>query len=108
MRRHRPPADYVQSSTVGDKDTYNYTSITPLVGTIHGVQTVPYAAKTDAGTRTIVNVARSGSSESNSSSRTLSTTALYYPSVNELNPATGLAWTVSEINAGEFGVKVNT
>ena len=101
-------ADYVQSSTVGDKDTYNYTSITPLVGTIHGAQIVPYAAKTDAGTRTIVNVARSGSSESDSSSRTLSTTALYYPSITSLNPATGLAWTVSEINAAEFGVKVNT
>lgn len=101
-------ADYVGSSTVGDKDTYNYTSITPLVGTIHGAQIIPYAAKTDAGTRTIVNVARSGSSESDSSSRTLTTTALYYPTISELNPATGLAWTVTEINAAEFGTKVNT
>lgn len=101
-------ADYVGSTVVGDKDTYNYTALTPVAGTVHGVQIIPYAAKLDAGTRTIVNVARSGSSEADSSARTLSTTATYYPTISELNPATGLAWTITEINAAEFGVKVNS
>jgi hypothetical protein len=43
--------DYVESSTVGDKDTYAYGNLTATSGTVYGVIPMPYARKTDAGVR---------------------------------------------------------
>lgn len=99
-------ADYVESSTPGDKDTYAYPNLTPTSGTVYGVQVLPYAAKTDAGTRSIVTVARLSGTEADSAVATLSTTATYYPDIRETKPGGG-AWSVSDVNSAEFGVKVN-
>jgi hypothetical protein len=98
--------DYVESSTVGDKDTYAYSNVTPTTGTVHGVQLLPYAKKTDAGTRSIVSVARHSGTEEDSSAKTLNSTYAYLPDVRETKPGGG-AWSISDVNAAEFGVKVN-
>jgi hypothetical protein len=100
-------ADYVESSTPGDKDTYAYGDLTPAAGTVHGVQIIPYAAKTDAGARTIVSVARLSGTEEDSAAKTLSTTPLYLPDIRETKPGGG-AWSISDVNSAEFGVKVDT
>lgn len=97
---------YVESSTVGNKDTYTYTDLTPGTGTVFGVQSLLYARKTDAGTRTIKSVARTSATETDSADKTLSTTYLYYPDVRETKPGGG-AWTVTDVNASEFGPKVS-
>jgi hypothetical protein len=99
-------ADYVESSTVGDKDTYAFTNPTPSSGTVYGVQVLPYAAKTDAGVRSIVSVARLAGTEVDSSAKTLSATAQYLPDVREAKPGGG-SWSVSDVGSAEFGVKVN-
>jgi hypothetical protein len=98
-------SDYVESSTVGDKDTYTYGNLTPTTGTVYAVQIIPHAAKTDAGTRSIASVARLSSTEVDSADKTLSSTATYLPDIRETKPGGG-AWTISDVNSAEFGVKV--
>jgi len=96
---------YNESSTVNDKDTYNYPSLTPTTGTVYGVQITPLARKTDAGARSIVSVARLSGTETDSSNKALSATYVYLPDVRETKPGGG-AWSISDVNSAEFGVKV--
>lgn len=100
-------ADYVESSTPGDKDTYAYTALTPTSGTVHAVTVLPYAAKTDAGTRSIVTVARVSTTEVDSAVLTLSNTNAYLNEVPRTTKPGGGAWSVSDVNGAEFGVKIN-
>src|SRR5574337_15066 len=98
--------DYVESSTVGDKDTYTFTDLTSTAGTVRGIQLLPYARKTDAGTSSIKAVTRlSGTEEDAASDSPLSTSYVYYPDIRETKPGGG-AWSISDINSAEFGVKV--
>ncbi len=103
-----PPntTDYVESSTPGDKDTYAFADVSPTSGTVHAVQVLPYAVKTDAGARSIVSVARLSGTEVDSAAKTLSTTWRYLSDIRETKPGGG-AWSISDVNAAEFGVKVD-
>lgn len=98
--------DYVESSTVGDKDTYTFQDLTSASGTVFGVQINPYARKTDAGTRSIKSVARLSATEVDSADKTLSTSYGYLPDIRETKPGGG-AWSISDVNSAEFGVKVS-
>jgi len=97
--------DYVESSTVGDKDTYVYGNVTPTTGTVYGVQVLPFAKKTDAGARSIVSVARLSATEVDSTDKTLNTTYGYLPDIREAKPGGGV-WSITDVNNAEFGVKV--
>lgn len=96
---------YVESSTVGDKDTYAMTNLTPTTGTVYGVQPIPWARKTDAGTRSIVSVARLSGTEVDSSDKVLTTSYAYYRDIRETKPGGG-SWSITDVNNAEFGVKV--
>lgn len=98
-------ADYVESSDVGNKDTYAFSNLSSTAGTIYGVQLLPYAAKSDAGTRSIGSVALLSGTESVGPTGALSATQLYYPRIMETDP-TGATWTIANVNSAEFGVKV--
>lgn len=98
--------DYVSSAVVGDKDTYAFGNVTPVSGTVYGVQVLPFARKDDAGVRSIVSVARVSATEVDGPAQALTTTYKYYADVRETKPGGG-AWTITDVNAAEFGVKVN-
>lgn len=98
--------DYVESSTVNDKDTYAYGNLTSTTGTVYGVQVLPFARKTDAGTRSIKSVARLSGTEVDSADKALSTDYVYLPDIRETKPGGG-AWSISDVNSAEFGVKVS-
>lgn len=99
--------DYVESSTPGDEDTYAYGNLSAASGSVHGIQIIPRARKTDAGTRSIVTVARHSGTEEDSAAMTLNTTWGYVGrDLRQTKPGGG-AWSISDINAAEFGVKVN-
>lgn len=99
-------ADYVGSATTGEKDTYAFSNLAHPLGTVLGVSTVVYAAKTDAGARSIRAVTRVGGTDYPGSDASLSTTYAAYSEVLELDPSTVTAWTVSSVNGAEFGVEV--
>lgn len=96
---------YVSSATAGQTDLFHFADIT-LTGTIKGVQVSMLARKDDAGTRQAAHVAKSGGTEYAGTTHNLSTSYLYYSDVRETDPATGLAWTVSNFNAAQFGPKL--
>lgn len=99
-------SDYVAFATTGDKDTYTFGNIP--AGTVYGVQQAAYAAKSDAGTRTLRNIQRiAGADYASSNDQGLSITPTYAGKFDiiENSPATGVAWTVTEVNAAEFGTE---
>jgi hypothetical protein len=100
---------YVQSNVVATKDTYNYGSLAVSSGTVYAVQLLPWAKKTDAGTRTFVTVARtSGGTEEDSSAVSLTTTYTYQTQNIRTTKPGGGAWDITEVNGAEFGIKVDT
>jgi hypothetical protein len=96
---------YVESADVGDKDTYAYGNLATGAGTVYGINIQPRFRKTDAGTRSIVTVARHSGSEVDSSAFTATTTYAQAVDIRETKPGGG-AWSISDINGAEFGVKV--
>lgn len=99
-------SSYVGSATSGDKDTYTFADLTHTSGTVLGVQIGTYAAKSDSGSRTFRPVTRSGGTDYPGSDLQLSTTYTTFLEMHETDPATSAAWSISGVNAAEFGFEV--
>jgi len=102
-----PPntTDYNGSGTVGAKDTYNYPTPT-IAGTIVGIQTNLYVAKSETGTRSVCAVVRTNSVDYDGANVSPATTYGYFSEVRALNPNTGVAWTGADLTALQAGMKV--
>lgn len=98
--------DYVQTSTATNTDTYTFTDLTPTTGTVKGVQINIVARKDDAGTRTIAPVIRQSSSNQVGSNQNITTNFAHYRQIYDVNPHTSVAFTISEVNADEFGIRL--
>jgi hypothetical protein len=99
--------DYVESQNVGDKDTYTYGDLAVTSGTVYAVQILPYARKTDAGSRQIVTVARdSGGTEVDSAAITLPTSYTYVAQDIRTTQPNGSPWDIGAVNGAQFGVKI--
>jgi hypothetical protein len=97
--------DYNSSPTVGAKDTYQFPSQS-IAGTVLGVQTNLFVAKSDAVARQVCAVVRAGGTDYDGASVSPTTTFLYYSEIRTLNPNTGVAWTTSDIASMQAGMKV--
>jgi hypothetical protein len=98
-------SDYNSSPTVGLKDTYNYPSLT-LTGTILGIQTNLYMAKSDAVARQVCAVVRAGGIDYDGANVSPLTTFSYFSEVRAQNPNTAADWTSSDIASLQAGMKV--
>lgn len=97
---------YVESADVNDKDTYAYGDLATTSGTVHAVCPIPYHRKTASGSKTLVTVARTGGgTEEDSAAKVVLDSYTYGPDYRTTKPGGG-AWTVSDVNAAEFGIKV--
>jgi hypothetical protein len=101
--------DYVESSTVGHKDTYGMTTYSET-GTILGVQVCSAVKNTDTGTMAVRNLCRSGTTptDNEGSSFSLSQTEQGNLTVWEEEPTDTTAWTTTNLNNAEFGLKVQS
>ena len=104
------PADddttYNYSSTAGDVDLYGYPAISTTSGNVQAVMTVPVLRNDSAGTTTAESVYRSGGTNYFGSAHNVgSTTYNAYPDIQAVDPNTGVAWTVSGVNAAQYGLK---
>lgn len=98
-------ASYVADATPGDRDTYVFTDLATLVGTVNGVQVSLFARKDDAAARQIATVVRIGGSNYDGvTAPALTTSYQYYPQLYDQAPS-GADWTIAMVNAAEFGVK---
>jgi hypothetical protein len=99
---------YVESSTSSHLDQYTFDNLASTPSLINGVIASTYAKKDDAGSRTGRLVCRRSSTNYEGSSFNPSTDYLYFDEVWEQDPSTAAAWTESNLNAAEFGIKVQS
>ncbi len=104
-------SSYNFDSTAGHQDTFVFQSIASVISTIYGLQITYAARKDDAGARTMAGVIRiSGTSHVYGSPDTVPFSASY-PYLTDLwilSPASGLNFTLSEVNAATYGYKLVT
>ena len=98
--------DYVESSTPADKDTYAMSDLVSSTGSVLAVGAQIYAKKSDAGSRSIAPVYRlSGGTEADGTTRVLGSGYAAYSEVREAKPGGG-AYSVSDVNGMQVGVKI--
>ena len=98
--------DYVESSTPADKDTYAMSDLVSSTGSVLAVGAQIYAKKSDAGGRSIAPVYRlSGGTEADGTTRVLGSDYAVYSEVQEAKPGGG-AYSVSDVNGMQVGVKI--
>lgn len=97
---------YVESSTVGNKDTYAHGDLAANITNVLAVAINTSARKTDAGTREISHVTRMGSTDYNSANVSLASTYVINQTIQESRPSDSAAWASSDVNSAEFGVEV--
>ena len=100
--------DYVSDATAGHRDTYAFAAMGVAVTSVKAVQVNVWAEKTDAGARTIAPVIRRSSTnyDGTAQSPSAGSYAAVCKQVYETDPSTSLAWTDTNIDAGEYGVKL--
>jgi len=103
-----PPDDnnsYVLDSTIGDQDRYTYAAVTGSA--VKSVIVNMRAEKDDSANRSIRAVCKSGATTADSGAdfALLLNSYAIFQGVFDTDPNTGVAWTVANANAAEFGVK---
>lgn len=101
-------ATYVEEGTVGEKDTYGMQDLQFIAGSILSLTVYTEAALESSGSRGIKTVVRHSGSDNLSAERTIDDTAFKEGKVDyPVNPGTGVAWTVADVNAVEIGQQVS-
>lgn len=100
-------ADYVGSATLNDIDLYAMTDLTGSP-TIKAVCFSPVLGKADAGGRKYAPMVRQSTTNYAGSDTSVPLGPAVVQVIYETNPATSSAWTATEVNADEFGVKVRS
>jgi hypothetical protein len=99
--------NYLYTSTVGATDTENFQDIT-LTGSIRGILQLACIRKDDAGARSAALICRVGTTDYEGPEVSLGNSYTYLKQIRETNPATGSPWTVADINAAQFGVRMKS
>lgn len=97
---------YVASSTPGTYETYQFTDMATTPLTVAGVQLTAIARKDDAGSRAVSAVFRASSTDYLQTPQAVLDSYAFNTTLLEQNPATSAAWTASDVNGVEAGVKL--
>lgn len=96
---------YNVASSTGNKDTYAMDNV-PTGTTIKFIQSIMVVRKTDAGGRTVANVLHIGSTDYIGADRSPIQTYTQLLTPYDVSPATSVAFTYTELNALEGGIKI--
>lgn len=101
---------YVFDATVGHEDLYNYQPLSAPPAAIYVVAVKAYAAKSDAGVRTVSMRMKSGLTDSGGSvtGQGLGTAFQWLTSVFNADPANGLPWTLAGLNSAQSGFRIDS
>lgn len=96
---------YVETTPPGTRDCHEFEDI-PAGANILGVHYNMLARKVDEGTMTVKPIAGQGGVMYDGPTQGVASTAYdrYLTQPYDVNPATGVAWTAAEINAGQWGI----
>lgn len=97
---------YNTSSTVGHKDTYDFSDLVSGTGTVFGIQTNMHAKKADAGIGALKEIVVAGATTYDGNTTQLPTSTAWIGQIRETNPDTSAAWTVGDVNSLEAGAEV--
>lgn len=109
VNEHPPDGDTtaVQSSTINQIDTYNYTDLPSNTSSVIAVASYFSSRKNDAGARVITTRVRSAGTEADAPGPvSLNLSYTMTGQVMEVNPVSTSAWTVSDVNNAEFGPRL--
>lgn len=99
--------DYVESSTSGHKDLWDYPSLSGTGSTISGLQVNSMVKESDANPFTFNTLIKSGTTEDAGTGEAIGSTSYkVLRRISETDPNTSSAWTTSGVNAAQFGIKV--
>lgn len=97
---------YNYSASSNSRDTYAMQDLAASVATVNGVMAAYVAKKTDAGSRSFAPVFRISGVDYSGAPQSLGTDYGAFYQIWEKSPATGSAWTPSEVNGTEAGAVV--
>jgi hypothetical protein len=97
--------DYVQGTTLGDTDRYDFGNLASTPATIDAVQVVAFAQKTDAATRGIALQVKSGATISDGPTFNLAVGYQRFERLLTADPAGG-GWATASVNALQGGPKI--
>jgi hypothetical protein len=103
-------ADLAVSGTVGQRTTYTHAAFTALGATevLSCVKAAGAFNRDVGGPQNINFMTRIGSTDYNGSDLPLNVTQTRTGNMWQISPASGIAWTVTELNAAHFGVRSRT
>jgi hypothetical protein len=98
----------VQSNVVGARDSYAFNDLSISSGVIHGVGVKTVMRKNDVSPRTVKHsIRQAGTTYDGSIAHVLTAAHTCYQTVFDGDPVAA-AWTVANVNADEYGVKVES
>lgn len=99
-------ADYNSSAVAGQRDSYAYPDIATPSGLVKAVAVNLTVGKDDLGARNVQSLVRAGGADYVGASRGLVDGYRQYTEFLEIDPSTGLPWTVAGVNSAEYGIKL--
>ena len=99
---------FINATTLADKSEFTLGDLPESPTTIHAVQSVMEARKTDAGTKGATHYIVSNVTRENADELTASETYTSKIKVHENDPDTAAAWTEAGVNALKIGVEITT
>jgi hypothetical protein len=100
--------DYNQGSAIGDKDLYGIQDLSRPTGVVHGALVTSYMVNTDSGPRGANTIVKSGATTTTPADKALSSSAKLYDLPLDVDPNTGVKFTVAGINALQIGAQVTS
>jgi hypothetical protein len=98
---------YLSSNVVGAIDTWDYGNLAFVTGQIFAVQVNMLSRKDDSAFRQLAAVTRLGGSDYvSANAKTLPAVYSDSSDILEINPATGVQWTTTDVNAAQWGAKI--
>jgi hypothetical protein len=101
-------ASYNYTGNAGSEDLFNINSLpTTSVGVV-AVQVVGAYRKDDSGNRTLTQHIKSGSTDAAGATRNVASNYVFWSDIWVVNPATGVTWLTTEVNAMQIGYKLDS
>lgn len=95
-----------QSATANQIDSFVFDDIPAASGSVFGIQHAIWAKKDAGAARTFAAFQRSGTNDHVGTTQNAATSYAMYLDLKETDPDTSAAWTITNLNAAEFGVKI--
>lgn len=99
---------YVEEGTTTEKDTYTFENTVADMHDITAVQHNILTRKDNADYRNIKHITRISSTDYEGSAYSIPDSYVYFWNILHQNPNTAAAWTTSELDGAEFGVKLES